>query len=493
MRQLHELVEGYPPSIDVPTEPIAEQVRAGGRVLVVLDDDPTGTQSVAGLPVITGWAVEDLTWGLNQGKPAVYVMTNSRSLDPADAARVNREVVEAALAASELTSVPVGFVSRSDSTLRGHFPLEPDVISEVLRERRGESVDAYVVVPAFPDAGRLTVDGIHYAGSAETGFTPAAETEFAKDATFGYGSSDLREWVAEKTGGRIGADQVTVLTLDVLRSGPHGAAEVLRGACRGDSGPGVVVVDCVDENDLRLLALGLEAAEGEGRRFVYRVGPPFTRARIGQDTRPPLTAEEIAAVRAAQGRPSTAGDAVASDGDDALGGLVVVGSHVAQTTRQLDHLRAHRSPHEIEIDVASVLDEAARERHLAAVVADAVDALERGTVVVRTSRTLVRGADADASLAIARRVSAAVIAVVAGILAARPPRFVVAKGGITSSDVATHGLQIRHAEAVGSMLPGIISLWAPSDGPAAGIPYIVFPGNVGGDDSLTAVVDTLSR
>jgi hypothetical protein len=42
------------------------------------------------------------------------------------------------------------------------------------------------------------------------------------------------------------------------------------------------------------------------------------------------------------------------------------------------------------------------------------------------------------------------------------------------------------------MLPGIVSLWEPVDGPAAGIPYVVFPGNVGDDRSLLGVVRILS-
>ncbi|MBC7591367.1 MAG: hypothetical protein H7226_10045, partial [Salinibacterium sp.] len=119
-------------------------------------------------------------------------------------------------------------------------------------------------------------------------------------------------------------------------------------------------------------------------------------------------------------------------------------------------------------------------------------ALAGGDVVVHTSRMLRRTDDADESLRISRRVSAAVVEIVQRVLAARPPRFVIAKGGITSSDVASHGLGIRHAIVRGAMLPGLVSLWEPVDGPARGIPYIVFAGNVGDDDSLAQVVTTLS-
>ena len=79
------------------------------------------------------------------------------------------------------------------------------------------------------------------------------------------------------------------------------------------------------------------------------------------------------------------------------------------------------------------------------------------------------------------------------MLAGYAPRFVVAKGGITSSDVAARGLGIGRAYTRGPMLPGIVSLWEPMAGPARGVPYIVFPGNVGDDQALADVVDKLSN
>jgi len=326
MIAFEELVRGYPQAEQVPASTVAQRVAASGRVLVVLDDDPTGTQSVADLPVLTGWSTEDLAWALQEGRPAVYVMTNSRSLDPHDAATRNREVVTASLEASRQTGVPVDFVSRSDSTLRGHYPLETDTIAECLAEHAGRTVDAVVIVPAFGDAGRITVGGVHYAGSVAEGFTPVGETEFARDATFGYESSDLREWVAEKTQGRHRSEDVVAITLDVLRSGPAAVAEVLQPLQGGQP----VVVDIVEENDLRILALGLDLAEQTGKVLLYRVGPPFVRGRIGQEVHPPLSAEDVASIRSG------------GIGENTVGGLVVVGSHVALTTRQLDALRGRR-------------------------------------------------------------------------------------------------------------------------------------------------------
>jgi uncharacterized protein YgbK (DUF1537 family) len=458
------VLEGLPPVREVSASEVAARVSGGPR-LVVLDDDPTGTQTVADVPVLTSWTVDDLRWALRQDSTAFFVLTNTRSLSPEDAATRNREVVRALQTASKAEGTDYVLASRGDSTLRGHFPLETDVLAEELG-----TVDGVVLVPAYVEAGRLTVDSRHWMRTAD-GLLPVGESEFARDATFGYRSSSLPDWVEEKTGGRTAADEVLRVTLDDLRGGgPAHTARLLSSL----SGGRTAVVDAVCDDDLRVLAVALTEAETSGTRLLYRVGPSFVRARAGQAGRAPLTPAELRPLRG-----------------DAPHGLIAVGSHVSLTTRQLDRLRERGGIAEYELDVGLLLDEERRDGHIAEVAAAAAGALETSDAVIRTSRTLVTGADADDSLAISRRVSAALVEAVRQVNAIRRPAFVVAKGGITSSDTATHGLEIRRAWARGTLLPGIVSLWEPVDGPAAGIPYIVFAGNVGGPDALADALDLL--
>jgi uncharacterized protein YgbK (DUF1537 family) len=482
-----DVLAAFPAELQIPAKQVAEAVAATAatspRVLVVLDDDPTGTQSVADLPVLTRWEVEDFQWALHQGKPAVYVLTNSRSLDPEEAAARNEEVVRNALVAARDGELRLGFVSRSDSTLRGHFPLEPDVIAATVAAESGEATDGVVMVPAFPDAGRVTIGGVHYTRGPGAGeLTPVSETEFAKDATFGFANSEMAKYVEEKSQGRFAADSVIVLDLNIIRAGSaSGGAEASAKAIADAIEPATqstpIVVDIVTENDMRALALGLEEAERRGKKLLYRVGPPFMRARIGQDIRPELSGEE----------------AYAGNTPSEAGGLIVVGSHVGVTTRQLKVLTdRHSSARIVEIDVEKLLGDEAP-AYLDRTVETVVEALRGGDVIVHTSRLLIKTDDPAESLRIARTVSAAVVAVVNRTLKTFPPRFVIAKGGITSSDVAAHGLEIRHAIVRGPMLPGIVSLWEPVDGPAKGIPYIVFAGNVGDDESLAQVTSKLSN
>ncbi|WP_028279649.1 four-carbon acid sugar kinase family protein [Arthrobacter sp. H5] len=486
-----DILANFPSEMQIPAQLVADGVvlasKTAPRVLVVLDDDPTGTQSVWDLPVLTRWEAQDFTWAFAQAKPAIYVLTNSRSLDPAEAAARNEEVVRNALAAAAAggLGLRVGFVSRSDSTLRGHYPLEPDVIAATVSAVSGAATDGVVIVPAFPDAGRVTIGGIHYmraTDSQEGQLIPVAETEFAKDATFGFTNSEMARYVEEKSQGRFKAEAVIVLDLTIIRAGsavndPVVSAKAIADAIEPATESTPIVADIVTENDLRALALGLEEAERRGKKLLYRVGPPFVRARIGQEIRAELSAAE----------------AFSGNTPSEAGGMIVVGSHVGVTTRQLKVLvEQHSAARIVEIDVERLLA-ADAETYLDQTVEAVVGALRKGDVIVHTSRQLIKTGDAAASLKIARTVSAAVVAVVNRTLKTYPPRFVIAKGGITSSDVAAHGLEIRHAIVRGPMLPGIVSLWEPVDGPAKGIPYVVFAGNVGDDESLAQVTRKLSN
>ncbi|MCK0173922.1 four-carbon acid sugar kinase family protein [Mycolicibacterium sp. F2034L] len=482
---LADLLAEQPPVRDVGTN--LDEIRAGRR-LVVLDDDPTGTQTVADLPVLTSWSVPDLRWALQQPTTGFFVLTNTRSLSETDAAERNRQVMRALAEAARLEGdLRCVVASRSDSTLRGYFPLETDVLSAE-HAALGYPVDGIVINPGYIEPGRITVDSIHWMRTDE-GMIPVSHSEFAKDASFGYVNSDLRDWVEEKTGGRYTRSDVARVTLrDVREGGPDRVQEILAGLHDGRP----VVVDAADDADLQVVVLALIRAEARGKTFIYRVGPSFVRARTGQRPTPAVEAARLSEILA-RSEPAPSDDTRAS----VPHGLIVIGSHVGLTTRQLDQLRATGHILELELDVPTLLVAASRDRHVTQIANEAAELLRDNAsdsdVVISTSRTLVKGRDSADSLVIARTVSAGLVDAVRGIVDLVRPKFVLAKGGITSSDTATDGLGIRRAWCRGTMLPGIVSLWQPVSGPAAAIPYIVFAGNVGDDHALADVVDTLRR
>jgi len=194
------------------------QLRNGnGRCrLVVLDDDPTGMQTLYGIPVVLQWQQGEIHAALQQDWPAVYILTNSRSMDAATAAATVRDVMRRLVTAAQELGLQLRVVSRSDSTLRGHYPLETDVMAEELSDVH--PVAGTLLVPAFIEGGRVTHGGVHYLIENGTP-VPVGQTEYARDPAFPYRASSLPDWVEEKTGGRVPAAQVPVLPLHLLREG----------------------------------------------------------------------------------------------------------------------------------------------------------------------------------------------------------------------------------------------------------------------------------
>lgn len=443
---------------------------ADGLLLGVLDDDPTGSQAVHGVEVVT--VLEEEAYGAALAGPAAtcFVLTNTRSMDEPAAAEVNVLAARGLLAVAGRQGTRLQLVSRSDSTLRGHVMAEVLALDSVRRETAGRGHDGVLFVPAFLEAGRLTAGDIHWA-MVSGRLVPVGETEFARDAAFGYGASDLRDFLADKSGGTIRRDDIGSISLaDIRLGGPQRVRELLAGI----RGGGWVVVNATEYSDLEAVAAGVLMAERDGASYLFRTGPSFVRALTGMDPLAPLRGADIWP----GGGPPPGGH-----------GLVVVGSHVGHTSRQLEVLRAQGGITAFELDVPAIIDGddvATRTARQAAA------ALRHADVLLYTSRAVATSTDKAGSLAIARTVSAALSQTVRDALAARPA-WVVAKGGITSHDVARHGLGIRRAEVAGQLFPGVISLLRPLDAAAeaVGMPYVVFAGNVGDDGTLADVVAIL--
>ena len=474
-------------SAQPPARPDDESVRASVRalrgggsgwerlLLGVLDDDPTGSQAVHDVQVVTVFDEDAYGAAFAGDAGTCFVLTNTRSLDEADAVALNSRVARGLLAAGDRAGGRVRFISRSDSTLRGHVMAEVGALQAVQRSVTGRGFDGVLLAPAFLEAGRVTAGDIHWARVSGE-LMPVGDTEFARDATFGYSASDLRDFIVEGSGAGVRPDDVVSLGLaDIRAGGASRVAELLSDVHDGQW----VVVNATEYSDLDTVAHGVLLAEQAGRSFVFRTGPSFVRSLAGMGPKAPLRGAELFGARGVSGARGAARH-----------GLVVVGSHVGQTSRQVAALRARGGVTEVELDVPALLNGADVVGKAAGRVAAA---LAESDVLLYTSRALVRGRDRDDSLAIARTVSAALSQVVRDSLATGPA-WVVAKGGITSHDVAVRGLGIRRAEVAGQLFPGVISVFRPLDAaPAAiGQPYVVFAGNVGDDGTLADVVAILN-
>ncbi len=468
-----ELLTGAPEPLELTADDVVRARAAGARPLVVIDDHPSGSQSMADIPILTAWSEDQVEWALSQRAPATYIVTNTRALSPAAAEDRLLEVLSTVLEVSGRMNADVDLVLRSDSTLRGHYPLDVDILVNAIESATSAKVDGVLMVPAFPEAGRITVNSVHYVSEWPGTFTPVGETRFGREPRFPYTSSDLREWIAERTRGRFDAGTIRSIKLGTVRHSPAAVAAELMKARHGEP----IVVDAVTEEDLRSIAIGLLMAEAAGKRFVQRVGPPFPRALIGQPVHRPLTADDVEAIRQSAG---TAG---------ARSGLILVGTPNQLTKRQVRVLEQRHPVREIPVSVPAVLD-SRREGHIEEVVVRAIEGLDVGNVLVRLTEMHV-DTEAKGDFAIDPRVGRAVNEIAYRIAKARKLSFVVARGGSITS-YAAQGLGVRRAIVRGPMLDGVVSLWEPLAGAIAGIPFVVYAGGVGDDDGLADVVDKLS-
>jgi uncharacterized protein YgbK (DUF1537 family) len=393
---------------------------------------------------------------LQDKSPIFFVLTNTRALSPTVAAEVTRQVCQNLKQAIALEAIQDFLVvSRSDSTLRGHYPIETDVIAEELGP-----FDAHFLVPAFFEGGRITRDSRHYL-MVDGVPTPVHQTEFAKDSVFGYSTSYLPDYVAEKTTGGIQAQDVERFTLADIRAGSLQRLMTLRGNVCG-------VVDGETQADLNQFAQDVLTAAAQGKRFLFR-----------------SAASILTALAALPPQPIDA-DHMRSYVRGGLPGAIIVGSHVQKTTQQLQRLLQESGVVGIEVDVAQLRDGdvTTPARLLADILEQVASAHSSSKVpVVYTSRNELTFDSIQVRLDFGMTVSSLLMEVIKGL----PPDlgFLISKGGITSNDTLSTGLALKTARLLGQILPGVSVVRTPADHPQfPDLPVVLFPGNVGDSDAL---------
>ncbi|MBQ6204194.1 MAG: hypothetical protein IJK46_08900 [Prevotella sp.] len=395
--------------------------------LVILDDDPTGIQTVHGCLLITQWDADTVRMALQHEQPFFYMLTNTRAMTREEAACVVRSAMETVLEVNREFGYRLIFISRSDSCLRGHFPLETDVMRRVLQEYGVKVWPKVPFCPALIEAGRVTIDGVHYMKDGER-LIPVSETEFARDNVFAYHTSVLRDYILEKGATPEEYQIVNAATYDELYTFTQ--------------------------------TLFNEIKDFDGA-VVIRSSSSLPKAMSGISDKPLLDRSIL---------------------KESGVGCFIVGSHVQKTTRQLNALLAGQGVAGIEVDVERVLHDG--DALMQELLSEMKQRAEEGlTPVVYTSRKEVRLKDADERQLLGQRISDFLVEMVARLPFV--PSYLVAKGGITSNDILTKGLALKSAVVLGQIVPNVPCVMTDH------FPYIIFPGNVGGDDTLREVYDKL--
>lgn len=459
----HTLFEALPLSDKLnPIDSLSALRAAKVDAIIVLDDDPTGTQTVHGVPVLTTWSIEALTKEFEQKTPLFYILTNSRSLTLRESIKLTETIGNQIKVAAHQTNTRCWIISRGDSTLRGHYPAEVEALQKSLELQNS----VQFIIPAFFEGGRYTVNDVHYVAQGEQ-LVPAAQTVYARDHVFGYQSSNLIDWVVEKAEGRIHKDNITSLSISTLRTASTGALIARLNQLENGS---ICIVNAATYEDLHYFS---EAVLQSSVTPVFRTAASFVASLGGLSPKPLLKKKDVIQ-------------------EEKKGGLIVVGSYVSTTTAQLKYLlETNTTLSSIEIDIPKVLD-IEDPLPLTAKIARQIDlAIGAGqSVVLFTSRNLVSAKTNLEKQNIGKRVSDFLTNVIRQLEV--QPSFLLTKGGITSSDVATKGLEIKRALVLGQIIKGVPVWQLGEETKFPNSVQIIFPGNVGEVSSLAEIMGKLS-
>jgi uncharacterized protein YgbK (DUF1537 family) len=417
------------------------------HVYIILDDDPTGTQTVHDIDVYTSWDIATLTNLFESGEQLAFVLTNSRAFTEENAIILAREIGAKIKKVAAKTQKNFTIVSRGDSTLRGHFPAEVDALLEEI----GQPEAIKMIVPAFFPGGRYTIGDVHYVKEGEK-LIPAAETPFANDKSFGFTSSNLRDWVKEKYQGGILDDQITSISLEQIRTLPSDQISEIISHFPESS---CCIVNAAEQEDLEQYILAIQKVS---RPIFFRTAASLVPLLIGQKEKGLMGNEDF-------------------QSEGTTGNLIVVGSYVPKSTGQLRYLLKNTDLEKLEIDVNQLFGKNSK-TYIESKTNYCTKIIKEGRdLVVFTSRELKFGVNQKDNLKIGKAVSNALVSIVGGL--GVNPKSIIAKGGITSSDIATRALKIKKAKVLGQILPGV-PVWSFGENQK----YIVFPGNVGDETSL---------
>ncbi len=442
------------------------------RKIIVLDDDPTGVQTVHDIHVYTDWSVDSIEEGFKEDNSMFFILTNSRGFTSLETEKVHGEIARNILKVSKKLKREFIIISRSDSTLRGHYPLETNVLRETIEANSGIRFNGEVILPFFKEGGRFTIDSIHYVQEGEY-LIPAGETEFAADKTFGYTQSHLGKWIEEKCHGEFRAENFEYISHESIRNTDiDGIVKKLSGV----DGFNKVVVDAVDYVDVEIFSIALIKAIKSGRNFMFRTAAAFTKVIGGIADRGLLLKKDLI-----------------KNGNGRHGGLIIAGSHVRKTTDQLEELRNSSFVEFVEFNQHLVLEPdriAAEVDRVVNICEGFIKAGKTVAVYTKRERLDIEDKNKEEELRISIKISDAVTSIVQK-LSVRPD-YIIAKGGITSSDIGTKGLKVKKALVAGQIKPGVPVWITGSESKFPGMPYIIFPGNVGARTTLREAAEILA-
>ncbi len=436
---------------------------------VVIDDDPTGSQTVHDCLLLLKWDCSTLIKGFESKSNLFFILANTRSLSENDAKLTIEEICNnlKRVIASQAYEEEIIFISRGDSTLRGHNFLEPNVLNICLGP-----FDATFHIPAFIEGKRLTINGSHFVDK-----TPINQTMFAKDKIFGYETSNVKNLLFQKSKSQINIEDIQNLLFSDVEILNAEENNIVFQKLKNLKNNQHVIVDVENYSQLNKFSLVIKKLTKQ-KKFLFRTAASFISA-ISEKKSVPQIETFFSNLR------------IRNKEKSFLPGLIIVGSFVELSTIQLENLLEISNCNPIELDVfeffritSSEHNQRLRNLFKNKFLTEIRFSFDNGqTPVLFTSRKFM-SLDYSEQFNFYNSLACFIAELVADLK--YEIGYLISKGGITTNLILSNGLNADYVYLQGQILTGIsvVTYDLKND---EKLPIVTHPGNIGTKDSLVNI------
>ena len=440
--------------------------------IIVFDDDPTGSQTVHDCLLLLSWDYQTLLDGIKSGSRLLFILCNTRSLSEAEASQRLIEIctsLKQVINSEGYSIKDFVFISRGDSTLRGHNFLEPFVINKALGP-----FDATFHIPAFIEGDRLTINGRHFVDNM-----PAHETIFAKDKIFGYQTNNIKQLLYKKSKFQIQLKDIENLTLSEINELVVNENNIIFKKIRNLKNNKQLIVDADTYWYLDKFSLVLNKLKME-KNFFFRTAASFIKSysRIENNTKDNKYYSQLRRK---------------DDHNKYMKGLIVIGSHVELSSIQLKSLLEISTCKPIEINVKDYFqifkyknEESQIKIFKKRLVNQVRECIKKDfTPVLFTSRKVLISQSNDEEFAFNKSLASFIAQIIKELKL--EIGYLISKGGITTNTILSEGFSANSVYLEGQITIGISLLSVHLKQINTSIPVVTFPGNIGDKNTMVKV------
>jgi len=436
---------------------------------VVIDDDPTGSQTVYDCLLLLKWDCSTLVKGFESRSNLFFILANTRSLSENDAKLTIEEICKnlKTVIASKFYEEEIIFISRGDSTLRGHNFLEPSALNSCLGP-----FDATFHIPAFIEGKRLTINGSHFVDK-----TPINKTIFARDKIFGFETSNVKNLLFQKSKSQINLEDIQNILLTDIEILNDEENNIVFKTLKNLKNNKHVIVDIENYSQLEKFSSVIKKLTKQ-KKFLFRTAASFISS-ISEKKSIPKVETFFSNLR------------IRNKEKSFLPGLIIVGSYVELSTLQLKNLLDKSNCSPIELDVFEFFKITSSENHHKRrnlfknkFLKEIRFSFEKGkTPVLFTSRKFM-SLDYSEQFNFYNSLACFIAELVADLK--YEIGYLISKGGITTNTILSNGLNADYVYLEGQILTGI-SVVTYNLKNYKKLPIVTHPGNIGNKDSLVNI------